>query len=143
MIFKKICLFFLEGKIYLPPTLSSQAQDLLKCMLNVDPVQRIKLHDIRSHPWVLMHTEPRDTLVETISKDLLDEMSEIDEVLLDQILAFKFNFGNLDINGIIQAIQEKRSDDFAVAYNLLKNQKYKSSLEEFINKITCSNFFFF
>jgi len=41
-----------RGEYYMPPELPTDAQDLLRRMLVVDPERRIKMEDIRAHPWV-------------------------------------------------------------------------------------------
>ncbi|TNY18078.1 kinase-like domain-containing protein [Rhodotorula diobovata] len=41
-----------RGEYYMPPDLPTDAQDLLRRMLTVDPEKRIKMEDIRAHPWV-------------------------------------------------------------------------------------------
>ncbi|GJN88930.1 hypothetical protein Rhopal_001901-T1 [Rhodotorula paludigena] len=41
-----------RGEYYMPPELPSDAQDLIRRMLVVDPEKRIKMEDIRRHPWV-------------------------------------------------------------------------------------------
>lgn len=127
-----------EGKFFMPPSLSAEAQDLLKCMLSVDPLKRIKLHEIRMHSWVIIYTHPRDLVIEKLTIDLLERMNEINEGILEIILKFKFNFGALSLEGIVQAIKENRSEDFVVAYNLLKSERYKQLLDELLFKSTIS-----
>ncbi|BGP47662.1 serine/threonine-protein kinase gin4 [Rhodotorula kratochvilovae] len=41
-----------RGEYYMPPDLPSDAQDLLRRMLVVDPEKRMKMDDILVHPWV-------------------------------------------------------------------------------------------
>ena len=47
-----------SGKFYLPSTLSLEAMDLLKRILNVDPVKRIGLEGIKNHKWFQMDGYP-------------------------------------------------------------------------------------
>ena len=47
IMFKKI----LSGKFDLPKHLSSNAKDILKKILEVDPKKRMKFEEIKSHPW--------------------------------------------------------------------------------------------
>lgn len=122
-----------EGKFFLPPTLSREAQDLLKCMLSVNPLRRIKLGEIRQHPWVLANIQPKDKLIEAASIDIFEKINAIDEEILKKILSFKFCFNNLDLNGVLEAIKANRNEDFVVAYNLLKNEKYKLFLNDFLS----------
>ena len=46
------------GKFYLPSTLSLEAIDLLKKILNVDPKKRIGLEEIKKHKWFQMDGYP-------------------------------------------------------------------------------------
>ena len=39
----------------MPPTLGSSAKDLISRMLQVDPSKRIKIYDIKNHPWLRSH----------------------------------------------------------------------------------------
>ncbi|GAA6047066.1 hypothetical protein JCM3770_004179 [Rhodotorula araucariae] len=41
-----------RGEYHMPPDLPTDAQDLLRRMLVVDPEKRIKMEEIRVHPWV-------------------------------------------------------------------------------------------
>ncbi|PRQ72453.1 Protein kinase-like domain-containing protein, partial [Rhodotorula toruloides] len=41
-----------RGEYYMPPELPRDAQDLLRRMLVVDPEKRIRMDEIRAHPWV-------------------------------------------------------------------------------------------
>lgn len=54
VLFKKI----LNGNFLVPDFVSSQAKDLLKCLLHTNPDRRYTIEKIRSHPWyVSMSTE--------------------------------------------------------------------------------------
>ncbi|BGP55155.1 serine/threonine-protein kinase gin4 [Rhodotorula sphaerocarpa] len=41
-----------RGEYYMPPELPTDAQDLIRKMLVVDPEKRIKMEDVLRHPWV-------------------------------------------------------------------------------------------
>ncbi|BGO91156.1 serine/threonine-protein kinase gin4 [Rhodotorula toruloides] len=41
-----------RGEYYMPPELPRDAQDLIRRMLVVDPEKRIRMDEIRAHPWV-------------------------------------------------------------------------------------------
>ncbi|GAA5881260.1 hypothetical protein JCM3774_002867 [Rhodotorula dairenensis] len=41
-----------RGEYYMPPELPTDAQDLIRKMLVVDPEKRIKMDDVLRHPWV-------------------------------------------------------------------------------------------
>ena len=46
-LYKKI----IEGKFNMPKNISKDAQDLLKKIIKVNPEERIKIADIKNHPW--------------------------------------------------------------------------------------------
>ena len=46
-LYKKI----IEGKFNMPKNISKDAQDLLKKIIKVNPEERIKIKDIKNHPW--------------------------------------------------------------------------------------------
>ena len=47
-----------KGKFFLPSTLSLEAIDLLKRILQVDPKKRIGIKEIKKHPWFNMEKNP-------------------------------------------------------------------------------------
>ena len=47
-----------KGKFFLPSTLSLEAIDLLKRILQVDPKKRIGIKEIKKHPWFNMENNP-------------------------------------------------------------------------------------
>lgn len=47
--------YILEGIYVMPEKLSPTAKDLIHRMLQVDPTKRIKIYDIKNHPWLRTH----------------------------------------------------------------------------------------
>ena len=95
IMFKKI----LSGKFDLPKHLSSNAKDILKKILEVDPKKRMKFEEIKSHPWFniidknyLMHKGIN------VNQDIIP----IDE-------------------GIIQDMEKMGFNKMEVRFNILKN----------------------
>ena len=41
-----------QGIYSLPNTISKNCQDLIKKILEIDPNNRINIHDIKNHPWM-------------------------------------------------------------------------------------------
>ena len=48
----------LKGRFHLPSTLSSQAKDVIRVLLNPVPQLRISLAELKEHPWFSTHDEP-------------------------------------------------------------------------------------
>lgn len=113
----------------MPETLSPEAQDLIKCILNTDPIKRIKLFEIKQHPWVLNNLQPRDWQTDTWSKDLLPKATEVDEEVLVEIMKHNFAFKGKTMEQVVAAIRQNTNDDFVVAYNLKRDEKYKENLD--------------
>lgn len=112
----------------MPLSLSQEAQDLLKCILNTDPLRRIRLSEIREHPWVLANMSYRDMVMEEWVIHLLPKDSEIDEDILKELMACKFPMTGQNKERIVEAILRKDSDDFVVAYWLKRDEKYRKKL---------------
>lgn len=45
----------LEGNYTIPSTVSRSAADLISRMLQVDPCNRIRIYEIKKHPWIQPH----------------------------------------------------------------------------------------
>ena len=50
-LYKKI----LSGEFKIPSFVSSDASNLLRCILNTDPEKRYTIQDIKAHPWYQLH----------------------------------------------------------------------------------------
>ncbi|GAB7351159.1 hypothetical protein MBLNU459_g1611t1 [Dothideomycetes sp. NU459] len=44
-----------RGEMTIPPFVSSEARDLIKRLLVLDPEKRIPLHEVEQHPWIIKH----------------------------------------------------------------------------------------
>ena len=55
------CLYtkILNGDYSVPKFISQEGKDLIKNILNTDPVKRYTIEDIRRHPWMNMIKIPR------------------------------------------------------------------------------------
>lgn len=47
----------IAGQYTVPEYLSEEAKDVLKCMLNVNPKERMKLSELREHPFLEKYTK--------------------------------------------------------------------------------------
>ena len=80
-LYKKI----IEGKFQMPKNISKDAQDLLKKIIKVNPEERIKIKDIKNHPWFKladisynMHSGLNcDKVVFPIDNDIVKSMHEL------------------------------------------------------------------
>ena len=121
----------LSGKFNLPNYLSNEAKDLLSKLLKVNPIERIKLDEIKKHPWFNLYN-PKNNYFYGI--DINKIIMPIDEeIILDMI-----NIG-IEQNIVIDNIIRNYNNNITTIYYLLlqkKIKKGKKSVADF-----CSNLY--
>ena len=121
----------LSGKFNLPNYLSNEAKDLLSKLLKVNPIERIKLDEIKKHPWFNLYN-PKNNYFYGI--DINKIIMPIDEeIIIDMI-----NIG-IEPNIVIDNIIRNCNNNITTIYYLLlqkKIKKGKKSVADF-----CSNFY--
>ena len=123
----------IEGKIEMPDNISPWLKDLLKHMLDVNPMTRYTLQDIKEHPWFNMNDY---ILIQGIIIGYHN--IPVDEDILD--LCEYYNF---DKNKVRQSIINNKFDSGSALYYLLVRQRSKKGItsvsdlysEKFINYI--------
>ena len=55
---QELCRKIVKGKFDLPSWVPEPCKDLIRCMLTVDPVQRITVDNVALHPWVARSSGP-------------------------------------------------------------------------------------
>lgn len=50
--FADLHIYILEGDFTIPHSFSPEAHDIIKRMLRSNPIERIKFHELRLHPWL-------------------------------------------------------------------------------------------
>lgn len=118
-LYKKI----LSGDFSIPRYVSSDARDLMKCILSTEPERRYKAEDIRQHPWFMQHN--RDV---EFTDNLKDEDIPIYQNILDLLTEFRFD--KHEAEKYIKA--NKHNHETTTYYLLLK--KYEKSGKELILK---------
>lgn len=108
-LFRKI-----KGGIYiLPSYLSDNSKDIISKMLVTDPLKRININEIRSHPWFL-HELPRylampvriGAHLEDIDEDIVNQASSCTQFPRDKIL---------------RDLRRGKRNHYTVAYHLIKD----------------------
>lgn len=114
-LFKKI-----KGGIYtLPSHLSPGARDLIPRMLVVDPMKRMTIPEIRTHPWFQSHL-PRYLAVPP--PDTMQQAKKIDEEILQEVVKMGF-----DRNNLVESIRNRVQNEGTVAYYLLLDNRFRVS----------------
>ena len=121
----------LSGKFNLPNYLSNEAKDLLSKLLKVNPTERIKLDEIKKHPWFNLYN-PKNNYFYGI--DINKIIMPIDEEIITDMI----NIG-IEPNIVIDNIIRNCNNNITTIYYLLlqkKIKKGKKSVADF-----CSNFY--
>ena len=109
----------LEGKIDLPDFFSPMLKDLLKHMLDINPITRYTLQDIREHPWFNM-----------IDSNLIPgiiigyNLIPVDENILNLCVAY-----NSDRDKIENSVKNNKYDDGSALYYLLVKKITRKGFE--------------
>lgn len=111
-----------KGEFKIPDRISSEAQDLIRRMLRVDPLERIRLSDVKRHKWFTGSDLPEIVLRDTRGRE---ETNKVNEELLNQLLAYDFDFQSLEYADVVEAIELKRNYSFVIGYQLLKDSASK------------------
>ena len=107
----------LSGKFNLPNYLSNEAKDLLSKLLKVNPIERIKLDEIKKHPWFNLYN-PKNNYFYGI--DINKIIMPIDEeIIIDMI-----NIG-IEPNIVIDNIIRNCNNNITTIYYLLLQKKIK------------------
>eukprot|EP01017_Pseudomicrothorax_dubius_P023419 TRINITY_DN2502_c0_g2_i4.p1 TRINITY_DN2502_c0_g2~~TRINITY_DN2502_c0_g2_i4.p1 ORF type:complete len:192 (+),score=46.08 TRINITY_DN2502_c0_g2_i4:574-1149(+) len=123
LLFRKIK----EADYTIPKHFSEEAKDLIKWMMQPNPVNRIKFHEIRRHPWFKdafpLYYDIRDY------SNRLDNF-KIDEDVFKSLIKMDFNFSNLNEEKIRKLIKEGKEYSFVTAYDLLVDDAKKRKRRE-------------
>lgn len=88
-------------------------------MLQVDPRNRIKITEIKTHPWITFHLP----IYEKITDQFLIEKSHepvLDEGIFQRIRRMNINFCQFPEETIKKSIIKREDHSFVIAYELLK-----------------------
>lgn len=106
-----------RGKFKMPSYLSDTCKDLISQMLNIDPLKRITIPEIRYHPWFL------ENLPTTLAEYLDGYDLEYDKILDDTILNEMEDIYNMRKSQLRDHIligeSEGKMNQYIVSYRLL------------------------
>jgi len=66
----------LNARYEIPSGVSRLAADLIECIFKTNPVKRIRLRDIKNHPWLRLHAKKNE-----VPQPLPNKLSLNDKVL--------------------------------------------------------------
>ena len=108
----------LSGKFNIPNNLSNEAKDIIINLLKVNPQERIKLNEIKNHPWFNLINKNKNyykgidnsKIIMPIDEDIIKEMTK---------------FG-IDKSIIINNILKNDFNNITTTYNLLLQKKIRN-----------------
>ena len=107
----------LGGKFNLPNYLSNEAKDLISKILKVNPSERIKLNEIKKHPWFNLYN-PKNNYFFGI--DINKIIMPIDEEIIQDMSTL-----GIEPNIAIDNILKNYCNNITTIYNLLLQKKIK------------------
>ena len=115
------------GKFYLPSTLSLEAIDLLKRVLEVNPLKRITLKEIKAHPWFNFVQNPLYKGI--IYKDDNDKKFPYNNKVISYVIKQYFKDDeNINNDKLIEMIEKHESNQYTATYYITK--KYILKIED-------------
>ena len=123
------------GTFYIPSTLSLEAIDFLKQILQVTPKKRINLEQIKQHPWFNIE---KNKLYKGI--DLTIETFPYNKKLIKYVLnRFFENDKEINENNFIKMIQYHACNQYTAAYYLTEKSLNKMDQQNFDKNQTVEN----
>ncbi|KAL4430220.1 hypothetical protein ABPG74_014779 [Tetrahymena malaccensis] len=118
VLYKKI----VSGEFSIPRWVSTEAKDLMNCILNTDPVKRYKINDIRNHKWYLLYKQNLSNGI-YVGKQLIP---------VNETILFKLKDFNIDLDVARKCIESNKHNDITTTYYLLLNKHVQQggSLED-------------
>ena len=115
------------GKFYLPSTLSLEAIDLLKKLLEVNPKKRITLKQIKEHPWFSLAQNPLyKGIIYNYDND--NNFPYDNKVISYVINEYYKDDKKINKDKLIEMIQKHESNQYTATYYLTK--KYVLKIED-------------
>ena len=108
------------GKFYLPSTLSLEAIDLLKRILNIDPTKRISLDEIKNHKWFKMDEYPLYKGI-NLKKENLGYNRKVIDYVMNNYFNNKNNLEPITQNKFIEMVENYCCNKNTATYYLTKN----------------------
>ena len=108
----------LAGKFSLPNNLSNEAKDIITNLLKVNPQERIKLNEIKNHPWFNLINKNNNYFK---GIDINKTILPIDEEIIKEMKKF-----GIERNIIINNLLKNNFNNITTTYNLLLQKKIRS-----------------
>eukprot|EP01017_Pseudomicrothorax_dubius_P047951 TRINITY_DN8656_c0_g1_i2.p1 TRINITY_DN8656_c0_g1~~TRINITY_DN8656_c0_g1_i2.p1 ORF type:complete len:591 (+),score=108.99 TRINITY_DN8656_c0_g1_i2:148-1920(+) len=109
VLYKKI----LDGEFHTPSFLSEEAKDFLKRILTTDPSKRMRVEDIKRHPWYNLNKMERDPEGILIG---------FEQIPMDEQVLMKLSKYGYDVEYSRQCLESNKLNEITTTYYLLMKQ---------------------
>ena len=114
------------GKFYLPSTLSLEAIDLLKKILEVNPKKRISLKKIKEHPWFNKTQNPLYKGIIYNADNINENKFPYDDKVISFIIKeFYLDDKNINEEKLIEMIEKHEINQYTATYYIAKKNILK------------------
>lgn len=128
-----------RGEFEIPPSVSGVCQDLIRRILNIDPVARIKISQIFKHPWFRINLPNHLSYMISCLDPSIDLLSinsirpkyrlELDPELFEIcVIGSKLALTVEQSAKLKKKIMKDADDEFCVHYNMLHDAKQKKDM---------------
>lgn len=110
----------LKGEFSIPSHVSTEAKDLLRRLLTVDPRKRITISEIKEHIWLKINHIDEEEHTETpdINEEIIDRMTQL----------------NIKKEYIWRCLTDNKHNHITATYHLLSKKFMKQTKKESIKK---------
>lgn len=109
----------------MPDFFSAEVKDIIHRILRPNPVERIKFHEIRFHPWL---RENVPFYIEIFNLNTRMENKKLNEEVFKKVTNLKnINFHGLNEEKIRKVIKKRDDYSFVIAYDLLLDYYNKNN----------------
>ena len=125
------------GKFYIPSTLSLEAIDLLKRILEVDPKKRINIEGVKNHKWFKMEENPMYKGINISIEHFPCDTKVVSYVIKNYFKDDK----NISFSLLVKMVHSHECNKYTATYYLVKNnilgieEKFKIRKEKKIKNI--------
>ena len=105
------------GKFYIPSTLSLEAIDLLKRILEVDPKKRINIEGVKNHKWFKMEENPMYKGINISIEHFPCDTKVVSYVIKNYFKEDK----DISLNSFVKMVHSHECNKYTATYYLVKN----------------------
>ena len=105
------------GKFYIPSTLSLEAIDLLKRILEVDPKKRINIEGVKNHKWFKMEENPMYKGINITIEHFPCDTKVVSYVIKNYFKEDK----DISLNSFVKMVHSHECNKYTATYYLVKN----------------------